>query len=52
MSSLGFGLLGLAGWLLPGQVPYPVIWCGLLYFLYGVVSNGSAIGAGRLLFNG
>ncbi len=53
MSSLGIGLLIPAGWLLlPRHIPYPVVWCGLLYFLYGVISNGSAIGAGRLLFNG
>ncbi len=53
MSSLGIGLLVPAGWLLlPRQIPNPVIWCGLFYFLYGVVVNGSSIGAGRLLFNG
>jgi MFS family permease len=51
--ALGGGLLVPLGWLfLPRQVASPVIWCGLLYFLYGVISNGSAIGAGRLLFNG
>jgi MFS family permease len=53
MAALGIGLLVPAGWLLlPQQIPYPVIWCGLFYFLYGVVANGSSIGAGRLLFNG
>jgi MFS family permease len=53
MIALGIGLLVPVGWLfLPRQVPSPVIWCGLLYFLYGVIANGSSIGAGRLLFNG
>ncbi len=53
MSSLGIGLLVPLSWLLlPRQVHYPVFWCALFYFLYGVISNGSAIGAGRLLFNG
>ncbi len=53
MSSLGIGLLVPAGWLLlPRQVSHPVVWCGLLYFLYGVIANGSSIGAGRLLLNG
>jgi MFS family permease len=53
MSALAIGLLIPAGWLLlPRQIPNPVLWCGLLYFLYGVIANGSSIGAGRLLFNG
>jgi MFS family permease len=53
ISSLAIGLLIPAGWLLlPRDFSSPVIWCGLFYFLYGVVANGSAIGAGRLLFNG
>jgi MFS family permease len=52
LSSLGLGLLLPIGWLLlPGQVANTVFWCGVLYFGYGVVSNGSAIGTGRLLFN-
>ena len=52
MSSLAIGLLLPVGWLLlPRQIPNAVIWCGLLYFVYGVIANGSAIGAGRLLFN-
>jgi MFS family permease len=52
MSSLGIGLLLPAGWLLlPRQVPNAVVWCGLFYFTYGVMAYGSAIGAGRLLFN-
>ena len=52
MSSLAVGLLLPVGWLfLPRQVPNAVLWCGLLYFIYGVIANGSAIGAGRLLFN-
>lgn len=52
MSSLAVGLLLPVGWLfLPRQVPNAVLWCGLLYFVYGVIANGSAIGAGRLLFN-
>ena len=53
LTSLGIGLLVPAGWLLlPRQIPNAVLWCGLFYFLYGVIANGSAIGAGRLLFNG
>jgi MFS family permease len=52
MSSLAVSLLLPVGWLfLPRQVPNAVLWCGLLYFVYGVIANGSAIGAGRLLFN-
>lgn len=52
MSSLMIGLLLPICWLfLPRLVPNAVIWCGLLYFIYGVIANGSAIGAGRLLFN-
>jgi len=52
MSSLAVGLLLPVCWLvLPRQVPNAVFWCGLLYFVYGVIANGSAIGAGRLLFN-
>jgi MFS family permease len=40
------------GWLLlPRQTSHAVVWCGGLYFAYGVASNGIAIGAGRLLFN-
>jgi MFS family permease len=53
MSALAIGLLAPAGWLLlPRQIPNAVIWCGAFYFLYGAIANGSAIGAGRLLFNG
>jgi MFS family permease len=53
MSALAVSLLVPAGWLLlPRTVAQPVLWCGLLYFVYGVVSSGSSIGAGRLLFNG
>ena len=52
MSSLAIGLLLPVCWLLlPRQVPHAAVWCGLLYFIYGVIANGSAIGAGRLLFN-
>jgi MFS family permease len=52
MSSQAVGLLLPLAWLLlPRQVPNAVLWCGLLYFVYGVIANGSAIGAGRLLFN-
>jgi MFS family permease len=52
MSSLALMLLLPVGWLLlPRQAPNAVIWCGLLYFFYGVLTNGAAIGAGRLLFN-
>jgi MFS family permease len=52
MSSLAIGLLLPICWLfLPRPVPNVVLWCGLLYFVYGVIANGSAIGAGRLLFN-
>jgi MFS family permease len=53
MSALGISLLLPVGWLLlPRQIANPVLWCGLLYFVYGVSANGSSIGAGRLLFNG
>lgn len=52
MSSMAVGLLLPVSWLfLPRQVPNAVFWCGLLYFVFGVIANGSAIGAGRLLFN-
>ena len=52
MSSLMIGLTLPICWLfLPRPVPNAVFWCGLLYFIYGVIANGSAIGAGRLLFN-
>ena len=52
MSSLAVGLALPLAWLfIPRQLTNAVFWCGLLYFLYGVVANGSAIGAGRLLFN-
>lgn len=52
MSSLALGLLLPLCWLLlPRQAPNAVVWCGVLYFIYGVMANGSAIGAGRLLFN-
>jgi MFS family permease len=53
ISSLAIGLLIPAGWLLlPRQADNALLWCGLFYFLYGVIANGSSIGAGRLLFNG
>jgi MFS family permease len=53
MTSLATGLLLPAAWLLlPRQIPNVVVWCGIFYFIYGVFVNGSAIGAGRLLFNG
>ena len=53
MSALGISLLLPVGWLLlPRQIANPVLWCGLLYFVYGISANGSSIGAGRLLFNG
>ncbi len=52
MSSMAIGLLLPVSWFfLPRQLPNAVFWCGLLYFIYGVISSGSAIGAGRLLFN-
>jgi MFS family permease len=52
MSSLLLGLVVPLAWLfLPRQLDNAAIWCGLLYFVYGVVVNGSSIGAGRLLFN-
>ena len=39
MSSLAIGLLLPVGWLfLPRQVPNAVLWCGLLYFVYGVIA--------------
>jgi MFS family permease len=41
------------GWLLlPREVPHPALWCAALYLAFGVASNGTTIGAGRLLFNG
>jgi MFS family permease len=53
MSALTLSLTIPLGWLaLPRQVPCAVVWCGLLYFIFGVVSFGVAIGSGRLLFNG
>jgi MFS-type transporter involved in bile tolerance (Atg22 family) len=52
MVSLAGLLLLPVGWLLlPRQVPNALVWCGLLYFAYGVLSNGAAIASGRLLFN-
>jgi len=40
------------GWLLlPRQMPHIVDWCVALSFVLGVLSNGAAIGAGRLLYN-
>jgi nitrate/nitrite transporter NarK len=52
MSSMAVGLLLPVCWLfLPRQNLNAVFWCGLLYFVFGVISSGSAIGAGRLLFN-
>lgn len=45
-------LLPLAWLLLPRQLAQPLLWCALLYFAIGVATNGVAIGAGRLLFNG
>jgi MFS family permease len=53
MSSLLLGTALPVGWILmPRQMDNPVLWCAVLYFAYGVISSGSAIGAGRLLFNG
>jgi MFS family permease len=52
MLALCSSLVVPVGWfLLPRQISNPVLWCGALYFLYGVIANGSSIGAGRLLFN-
>ena len=52
MSALLMGLLLPVGWIvLPRQAPDAEVWCAVLYFIYGVVSSGSSIGAGRLLFN-
>jgi MFS family permease len=52
ITSLAAGLLVPVGWfILPRQLEAPAIWSGLLYFLYGILSNGAAIGTGRLLFN-
>jgi MFS family permease len=52
MSSLAAGLaLPLAWMFLPRQLSNAIFWCGLLYFIYGVLASGSSIGAGRLLFN-
>jgi MFS family permease len=52
MLSVAMGVLLPLAWLfLPRHILNPAVWCGLLYFVYGVFANGSAIGAGRLLFN-
>ncbi len=52
MWALILGILLPVGWIiLPRQSPESAVWCAVLYFVYGVVSTGSAIGAGRLLFN-
>lgn len=53
MPALTLSLIIPLGWLaLPRQAPHAVVWCGLLYFIFGVVSFGVFIGSGRLLFNG
>jgi MFS family permease len=53
MTSLGIAILLPLGWLvLPRQIANPVFWCGLFYFTFGITASGTAIGAGRLLFNG
>jgi MFS family permease len=53
MPALALNLLVPIGWLvLPRQAPNAVIWCGMLYFLAGIASNGVFIGGYRLLFNG
>ncbi len=41
------------GWLLaPRHAPNAAVLCGALYFVYGALTSGAGIGAGRLLFNG
>lgn len=53
MPSVGLLVLLPVGWLLlPRHSAYLVVFGAALYFLYGMASNGVAIGAGRLLFNG
>jgi len=53
MPSLALSLVIPAAWLLlPRHVPHAAAWCAVLYFAYGVASNGIVIGSGRLLFNG
>jgi hypothetical protein len=44
--------LPLAWLLIPRQFPHAVLWCGALYFIWGVLSNGIQIAGGRLLLNG
>jgi MFS family permease len=52
MFTMGLSLLVPLGWLiLPRQILQAVVWCGGLYFLFGVTSVGVAIAAGRLVFN-
>jgi MFS family permease len=52
MANLAVGLILPVCWFfLPRQVPNAATWCSLLYFIYGIISNGASIGAGRLLFN-
>jgi len=45
-------LLPLAWLLLPRHLAHAAVWCAGVYFAYGLISSGVAIGAGRLLFNG
>lgn len=53
LPSVAISLLVPLGWLLlPRQLPHATAWCAALYFMYGVAANGTAIAAGRLLFNG
>ncbi len=53
MPGLAASILIPAGWLLVSrQAPGILLWSGVLYSLYGAVSNSASIGAGRLLFNG
>ncbi len=52
MISLILSLLIPVGWLiLPSYISNIVLWCIGFYFIYGVASNGSAVGSMRLLFN-
>ncbi len=53
MPALALGLAIPAGWLvLPRGAPHPVAWSAGLFLLYGIASNGVAIGSLRLLLNG
>lgn len=53
MSAVALTLAVPLGWLLlPRGAPHLQVWCAVLYFAHGIALNGTAIGSGRLLFNG